>query len=183
MKNKHLVIQKDKELLEQISLKLKNEIQIDPKKDKQKLTFKFIIYALLLISLYTLILTTNNSLYLTSAYILFGFSALLITFNFAHDLSHNSIFKSKKINNFFYTIILTMMGAHAEAWKKRHVHSHHHAPNVKDYDTDLQITSLIRVEPSAEKKMVSSLPTYLCSYCLFYLFFILVFNQRHYCLC
>ncbi|HMC98571.1 MAG TPA: fatty acid desaturase, partial [Ferruginibacter sp.] len=45
-----------------------------------------------------------------------------------------------------------LVGAHAEAWKHRHIHSHHYAPNVKDYDCDLQITSLIRVEPTSDHK-------------------------------
>ena len=31
-----------------------------------------------------------------------------------------------------------------------HIHSHHYAPNVKDYHSDLQITSPIRVEPNSE---------------------------------
>jgi linoleoyl-CoA desaturase len=49
-------------------------------------------------------------------------------------------------------VIYAAIGAHAEAWKQRHIHSHHHAPNVDGYDSDLNITSLIRVIPSAELK-------------------------------
>ncbi|HAA20243.1 MAG TPA: hypothetical protein DCP28_16305, partial [Cytophagales bacterium] len=83
------------------------------------------------------------------AYLAFGFASMLFAFNFAHDFSHQAVFKHRFWDNLGYTVLYTMMGAHAEAWKHRHVHSHHYAPNVKDYDTDLQITNWMRVEPSA----------------------------------
>src|SRR5262249_42829748 len=70
-------------------------------------------------------------------------------FNFSHDLSHNTVFERKKWNNLGFTIIYAMVGAHAEAWKQRHIHSHHYAPNVEDYDSYLQITQLIRVIPGS----------------------------------
>jgi linoleoyl-CoA desaturase len=44
----------------------------------------------------------------------------------------------------------TIVGAHAEAWKQRHINSHHYAPNVEGYDSDLKITKLIRVIPGSE---------------------------------
>lgn len=81
---------------------------------------------------------------------LYGFVSLLFAFNFSHDFSHNTIFKSKKLNNLCFILIYTIVGAHAEAWKKRHVNSHHFAPNVKDYDSDLKISKLIRVIPNSE---------------------------------
>ncbi|MDX5320013.1 MAG: fatty acid desaturase, partial [Bacteroidota bacterium] len=71
-------------------------------------------------------------------------------FNFSHDFSHDTVFANKKWNHWGYTLIYTLMGAHAESWKYRHVHSHHFAPNVEGFDSDLSITGLIRVVPGSE---------------------------------
>lgn len=83
------------------------------------------------------------------AYIGYGLSLLFFAFNFSHDFSHDTIFKSKKANLLGFKILYTWVGAHPSSWKERHVNSHHYAPNVKEYDTDLQITSLIRVSPES----------------------------------
>src|SRR6185503_15579528 len=101
---------------------------------------------------YFSILYAESLAALVASYILFGLAVVLFGFNFAHDFCHNTIFKNKRLNNACFTFIYTLVGAHAEAWKFRHIHSHHYAPNVKDYDTDLQITSLIRVEPTGAYK-------------------------------
>jgi len=84
--------------------------------------------------------------------VLFGFIAVLLCFNFAHDLSHHSIFKRPFWDNLFFEFIYTLVGAHPEAWKKRHINSHHIAPNVANFDTDLAITGLIRVLPQGSRK-------------------------------
>ena len=152
MKDKHIHIPTDSALLKKIVKSIHQELEVNPIKNARKLFFKLIFYVLASVIFYSLILWAKHPLQIFVSYILFGFSALLLAFNFAHDLSHNAVFKRKKLNNLFYTIIYTLVGAHAEAWKCRHVHSHHYAPNVKDYDADLQITSLIRVEPSAQRK-------------------------------
>jgi linoleoyl-CoA desaturase len=75
---------------------------------------------------------------------------LLSTF---HTTSHITPYlKVKNSNNACFIAIYTIVGAHAEAWKLRHINSHHYAPNVEDYDSDLKITKLIRVIPNSEHK-------------------------------
>jgi linoleoyl-CoA desaturase len=111
---------------------------------------KFIVYFSLVCFFYSMIYFSKGLLLFFTAYILYGLSAVLFGFNYAHDFSHNTVFKSRRLNNLGFIILYTLVGAHAESWKYRHIHSHHYAPNVKDYDTDLQITHLIRVEPGSE---------------------------------
>lgn len=148
MKDKHQRIQADSELLRLIKQSVKENLLIEKQKNAFKLIFKFCFYFILSILFYVSIFWANHLTILILAYIFFGFSSLLLGFNFAHDFSHDAVFRNKKLNNLCYTLIYTLVGAHAESWKKRHIQSHHYAPNVKDYDADLQITSLIRVEPS-----------------------------------
>jgi linoleoyl-CoA desaturase len=140
----------------------------------------------LILLTYSAIYLSNNTALLFTNYILFGLFSVLFGFNFAHDFCHNTIFKNKKLNNAGFTFIYSLAGAHAEAWKYRHIHSHHYAPNVKDYDTDLQITSLIRVEPGSEYKWFHKYQTFYAplaytTYSLYWVFikdFVIYFTDK-----
>jgi linoleoyl-CoA desaturase len=77
------------------------------------------------------------------------------------------------------------VGAHAEAWKQRHINSHHYAPNVEDYDSDLKITKLIRVIPDSgyfwyHKYQHIYAPFIYTTYSLFWIFikdFVILFSK------
>jgi linoleoyl-CoA desaturase len=122
------------------------------------------------------------------SFVLYGFVSLLFAFNFSHDFSHNTIFESKKLNNLCFIFIYTIVGAHAEAWKQRHINSHHYAPNVEDYDSDLKITKLIRVIPNSEhfwyhKFQHFYAPLTYTTYSLFWVFikdFVILFSKDEY---
>jgi linoleoyl-CoA desaturase len=129
---------------------VEDQLKINHRSTIALLVIKFLVYLVLVAFFYILIYTTSNPFLFFLVFVLYGFSAVLFGFNYAHDFSHNTVFKNKQLNNAGFVFIYTLLGAHAEAWKYRHVHSHHYAPNVKDYDSDLQITSLIRVEPNSE---------------------------------
>ena len=152
MKDKHMHIQADSILLKQLHTAIDQKLHIDPKSTAFLLTMKFVFYFILMAATYAMIFLTHQPVVLITAFILYGLLSVLLGFNFAHDFSHNTVFKSKSLNNFCFVSIYTLLGAHAEAWKYRHIHSHHYAPNVHDYDSDLQITSLIRVEPTGPYK-------------------------------
>ena len=121
-------------------------------------------------------------------FVFYGFASLLFAFNFAHDFSHNTIFKSKNLNNICFTIIYTIVGAHAEAWKQRHINSHHYAPNVEDYDSDLKISKLIRVIPDSQHYWYHQYqhwyaPLAYTTYSLFWIFikdFVILFSKDSY---
>lgn len=152
MKDKHMHIAADHDLQKKVYAQVAQKLVINKQATARLLVLKFVFYFLLMLSAYTLIYIPSGIGILFCAYISYGLLAVLLGFNFAHDFCHHTIFKNKRLDNAGFTAIYTLLGAHAEAWQFRHVHSHHHAPNVKEYDTDLQITHLIRVEPGMKYK-------------------------------
>ena len=149
MKDKHISIPEHSQIQKQLLRAVHEELHMDKAATSRLLWMKATVYVLLAVLAYSSIYQAPNTMLLIMAYISYGFITVLLGFNFAHDFSHNTVFRSKAANNLCYTFLYTLAGAHAEAWKHRHVHAHHYAPNVKEYDTDLQITCLIRVEPGS----------------------------------
>ncbi|GAL85709.1 fatty acid desaturase [Sporocytophaga myxococcoides] len=137
-------------MLKVIHRRVEEGIHFDSKEFLIANTFKFIFYSLMLSLTYACIYNSDSSLAFCGSFILYGFLTLLLAFNFAHDFSHGTIFKNKSYNDICFILIYALNGAHAESWKKRHVDSHHYAPNVEKYDTDLEISSLIRVIPASK---------------------------------
>lgn len=188
MRDKHLHIPQDSELLKTIYRQVEEQLVINKKAFIRLIWLKFVVYFLLSALLYASLYTTQNEWLFIGCFIAYGFVLLLLAFNFSHDFSHNTVFKSRKLNNFCFTIIYTMVGAHAEAWKQRHVHSHHYAPNVEDYDSDLRITKLIRVIPGSEYRWYHRYqyiyaPIAYTSYSLFWVFvkdFVILFSKDEY---
>ncbi|HEY8937031.1 MAG TPA: fatty acid desaturase [Cyclobacteriaceae bacterium] len=152
MKDRHIRIPKDTELLKLIYRRVDDKLEMNRNKFLAKLSIKFAVYFFTLVLAYYLLFVVSNPLLFIGCFILYGIILLLFAFNFSHDFSHNTVFKSASLNNFCFTMIYTMVGAHAESWKQRHINSHHFAPNVEEYDSDLQITNLIRVIPGSEHK-------------------------------
>lgn len=150
MKAKHLHIESDSRLLAKIRKAINQELTIDNSGFYLLLMLKLVFYAGLSAGLYGLMFIPMGSIVFIINYVFLGMALLLFAFNFAHDFSHNTVFDDKKWNNLGFIFIYSLVGAHAEAWRERHVNSHHFAPNVKEYDTDLQITNLIRVSPDME---------------------------------
>ena len=150
MKEKHINNTKDNALFKEIYTKINQTIKFDTTHYYQVIWSKFAFYCVATIGLYIGILQIQNPIIFTIVFMAYGYAALLFAFNFAHDFSHNTIFKNNRWNNLGFIALYTLVGAHAEAWKDRHVNSHHFAPNVEKYDLDLQISSWIRVIPNSE---------------------------------
>ncbi|MBX3239588.1 MAG: DUF2781 domain-containing protein [Chitinophagaceae bacterium] len=151
MRDKHIHIAEDSRLLKYIHKAVDNELRTDPSWFKTMLWVKFLVYFPASVLAYYSLYQVQNPLLFCACFILYGMITLLFAFNFSHDFSHNTVFRNKRLNNLGFTITYTIVGAHAEAWKKRHVYSHHYAPNVEEYDSDLQITHLIRVTPGSKR--------------------------------
>ncbi len=151
MRAKHKTVKAHNELYETIHKEINETIHFDKKKEARYFFFKAIFYVGLTIASYAMLFVISNSVLFVFNFILLGYSIVFLCFNFAHDLSHHSIFKSSRLNNFLFECIYTIVGAHPEAWKKRHTNSHHFAPNVDKFDTDLGITNIIRVLPQSNK--------------------------------
>lgn len=150
MRNKHIHIAQDSDLLKKIYREVAAKLYIDKKKFKKLIWLKFTVYFSLIIMSYCALYFISSPIVFVLCFVVYGFISVLFAFNFSHDFSHNTIFKSKKANNLCFTFIYAIVGAHADAWKQRHINSHHYAPNVADYDSDLKISKLIRVIPNSE---------------------------------
>jgi linoleoyl-CoA desaturase len=150
-------------------------LAIDSRQTKLLLCIKFVFYASLLSLAYIGLFEIENEFWFVACFVCYGFSSLLFAFNFAHDLSHGTIFKNSFWNDLGFIVIYALNGAHAEAWKSRHVESHHFAPNVEHYDTDLEISKLIRVIPNSEHRWFHKYqhvyaPFAYCTYSLYWVF-------------
>jgi linoleoyl-CoA desaturase len=150
LKNKHIHIAEDSELLKTIYQQVEEKLLVKKNKFIYLICLKFVVYFSLTVSSYLILYRFTNPFLFVLCFMAYGFLSLLFAFNFSHDFSHNTIFKSKKLNNLCFTLIYSLVGAHAEAWKQRHINSHHYAPNVEGYDSDLKISKLIRVIPNSK---------------------------------
>ena len=152
MKAKHLNIAEDRALYNSLYREIKATIPLDKKQANRYFLLKALFYGALAIGSYALLYVIENPILFVLDFILVGFNAVLMCFNFAHDFSHHAIFKRPFWDNLAFEFIYTLVGAHPEAWKGRHLNSHHFAPNVEHFDTDLAITGLIRVLPTSPLK-------------------------------
>jgi linoleoyl-CoA desaturase len=188
MRDRHIHITQDSELLKSIYLQVNNHLSINKRNFALKIGIKFIFYLSISIYCYYLLFIVVQPLFFVMSFILYGIVSLLFAFNFSHDFSHNTIFKSKRLNNLCFILIFTILGAHAEAWKQRHINSHHYAPNVEGYDSDLKITKLIRVIPNSpyfwyHKYQHIYAPFAYLIYSLFWIFikdFVIIFTKDEY---
>ncbi len=188
MRDKHIHITQDSELLKSIYRQVDEKLIINKRIFQLKILSKFIFYFSFSAISYYLLFIVDSPVYFVLCFIIYGFVSLLFAFNFSHDFSHNTIFESKKLNNLCFIFIYTIVGAHAEAWKQRHINSHHYAPNVEDYDSDLKITKLIRVIPNSKhfwyhKYQHIYAPFAYTTYSLFWVFikdFIILFSKDEY---
>ncbi len=188
MKDKHLHVANDSALLKLIYKQVETNLKVNHMDFAWKVFLKFVFYFALTLGLYAMLYRVHQTSLFIGCFIVYGFISLLFAFNFSHDFSHNTIFKNKKLNNFCFTLIYTIVGAHAEAWKLRHVNSHHYAPNVEDYDSDLKISKIIRVIPGSEKRWFHKYqhwyaPLAYTTYSLFWVFvkdFVILFQKDEY---
>jgi linoleoyl-CoA desaturase len=178
MKDKHIYIAQDSDLLKLIYRRVDEALKVNTTKFTLLLWVKFFVYLPLAAVLYAALFTLVNPIAFIGCFIAYGFIFLLFAFNFSHDFAHNTIFKTKKLNNFCFILIYSMVGAHAEAWKYRHVNSHHYAPNVEGYDSDLKISKLIRVIPNSDYEWYHRFQYYYApiAYTCYSLFWIFVKN-------
>lgn len=186
MRDKHMHIAKDSELLKLIYHSVDEQLPKGSNAIRQLIRWKFVFYCTCTLLLYAGLYMIQNTALFIACFVLYGFASLLFAFNFAHDFSHNTVFKNKKWNNAGFVILYSMVGAHAEAWKHRHVSSHHYAPNVEHYDSDLEISGLIRVIPNSPHHWYHRwqhwyAPVAYTTYSLFWVFikdFIILFSKE-----
>jgi linoleoyl-CoA desaturase len=185
MKARHSFSKADQALLKEINAAVKNNLEKDESKFKTLIWIKFVFYFLACAMFYIGIFQIENPFLYVANFIAFGLFLVLLAFNFSHDFSHGTVFKSEKANLLSFVAIYTLVGAHAESWKKRHIESHHFAPNVEGHDSDLRISKLIRVLPDSRRYWFHEFqaiyaPIAYMSYSLFWIFikdFVIYFSS------
>ena len=58
--------------------------------------------------------------------------------------SFRAIFKKKKYNHILIHVF-DLLGTNSYNWKNRHVGAHHLYPNIMNYDSDIQQTSIVKI--------------------------------------
>ncbi len=79
-------------------------------------------------------------------YFFMGIFLVLNFLNIIHEAVHNTLFKNKRLNN-WYVHFFDLMGANSYIWKVRHIRLHHNYPNVMGWDSDFEQSDLARVFP------------------------------------
>lgn len=187
MKAKHLHSPEDTALFNGILKEIEQTLPMRKSDADAYFVRKGILYAIITIAAYSGLYWIQDARLFVLDYILYGMLAVMLCFNFAHDFSHHAIFKKPFWDNAFFELIYTMVGAHPAAWKARHLDAHHYAPNVEHYDTDLAITSLIRLIPGSEWKWYHRFqfiygPLAYTTYSLYWVLikdFVVLFKRQH----
>lgn len=125
-----------------------NEIvkRLEPERRKSIL-FKAFLFPILYLLIYTIALSFGSDLRIYyGAFFLMGILLVIIFLNIIHDAVHGTIFRRKGANVFFIRLF-DLMGANSFIWQVRHVRFHHQFPNVNNWDTDIEQSSLFRVFP------------------------------------
>lgn len=85
-----------------------------------------------------------------AAYFLLSFTSLILSINLGHDAAHHAVTGVKRTDDLIFQTIFALQGLSGYVWQVRHNYSHHVLPNVKEHDTDLEITNLILFEPNTD---------------------------------
>ena len=109
-----------------------------PSSRKHIVKFNLFFLPSIYFTLYLLALIFSRSyiLFLT-LYALMGLMAVVIFCELIHELCHNNVFRSKKLNSAAF-MLFDLLGANSFIWRLRHLRSHHRYPNVKGWDTDIE---------------------------------------------
>ncbi len=85
------------------------------------------------------------------AFFVLTFSSLILSINLGHDAAHHAVTGVKRTDDLIFQTIFALQGLSGYVWQVRHNYSHHVLPNVKEHDTDMELTKLLLLEPDVEK--------------------------------
>ncbi len=80
---------------------------------------------------------SGNYLFFLVLYAGMGLMAVVIFCELIHELCHNNVFQSKKLNERAF-LLFDVLGANSYIWRLRHLRAHHRYPNVQGWDTDIE---------------------------------------------
>ncbi len=91
----------------------------------------------------------GNHLLIYTLYAFIGAWSVFLGLNIGHDAAHNAIFKNPRANRALL-LVFDLLGTNAYNWVNRHLGAHHVYPNIMDYDSDIQQTSVVKIFPNDE---------------------------------
>lgn len=109
---------------------------------------------LLPIFFFAVYITALQVKYIAAFYLLYaalGIILVIIFLNIVHEACHNTLFKSKRLNSLFASL-LDVLGANSFIWKARHTKLHHNYPNVLGWDSDIEKSGLLKIHPHVKTK-------------------------------
>lgn len=137
----------DAHLFQELRQKVNETVSVLESERKPEITVKAILFPLLYISCYASALIWGTSIsVLYGCYAMLGFLLVIIFLNLIHDAVHQTLFESKRINN-WYVHFFDLMGANSYIWKVRHIRLHHNYPNVMGWDSDIEQSDFARIFP------------------------------------
>jgi linoleoyl-CoA desaturase len=86
-----------------------------------------------------------------AAFFLLTFSSLILSINLGHDAAHHAVTGNKRTDDLIFQTIFALQGLSGYVWQVRHNYSHHVLPNVKEHDSDMELTGLLLLEPDVEQ--------------------------------
>ncbi len=118
----------------------------------QRMHFKVVIMFVVYFGLYAaMLLGSSNVTYLFIWYAVIGVWGVFLGLNVGHDAAHNALFKTRKFNRWFLHVF-DLLGTNSFNWKNRHVGAHHLYPNIMDYDSDIQQSSVVKIFPNDQHR-------------------------------
>jgi linoleoyl-CoA desaturase len=122
-----------------------------PKHATVFMAYKMTILVICLLSGYFALTQAYNFATAFIAYFVLTFASLLLSINLGHDAAHHAVTGNTRIDNFIFQAIFALQGLSGYVWQIRHNYSHHVLPNVKEHDSDMEMTHLILLEPDPTK--------------------------------
>ena len=86
-----------------------------------------------------------------AAFFLLTFSSLILSINLGHDAAHHAVTGNKRTDDLIFQTIFALQGLSGYVWQVRHNYSHHVLPNVKEHDSDMELTKLLLLEPDVKR--------------------------------
>ncbi|MCC2547645.1 fatty acid desaturase [Hymenobacter sp. BT175] len=106
-----------------------------------------IILFILSLTSYWILLNSSQFVIAQAGYLSFGLCLLILGMTLGHDAAHHCLTGKLRWDNKIFQTIFILQGLNPSWWKRKHNNSHHPYPNVSDLDSDLEITSLLRLSP------------------------------------
>ena len=111
---------------------------------KIKLVVMSLIYVLAYVAIF---LVEESHVLMYGLYAFIGAWSVFMGLNIGHDAAHNAIFKRPGANQALL-LVFDLLGTNSYNWVNRHIGAHHVYPNIMDYDSDIQQTSVVKIFPN-----------------------------------